>query len=98
MRTYEERAEYYRQYTKANREKRAATSKAWRENNRERYNELQRIHNEKRRRAAGIEPRRPKTQPVAVVPREVVQQRPSVEITGESLTERFMNYRRALRA
>jgi len=85
---YAKRRAYFAEYGKRNRAKRRENQRRWVSANREAYNAYARTWQSEQRKARGIQPRAPRAKPAA-------PHKPIV-VTGETLRERFLSYRRAL--
>lgn len=85
---YQKRRAYFAEYGKRNRAKRRENQRRWVSANREAYNAYARTWQTEKRKARGIQPRAPRAKPAA--PRK------PIIVTGETLRERFLSYRRAL--
>lgn len=82
-----DRKAYFREYSKKNREQRRENQRRWAEANRDHVNAYARTWQSEKRKARGIQPRPSRPKPAA-------PKKPIV-VTGETLRERFLSYRRA---
>jgi len=88
--SYQKRRAYFTEYGRRNRAKRRENQRRWAAANREHVNAYARTWQTEKRKARGVQPRAPRAKPAA--PRK------SIVVTGETLRERFLSYRRATKA